>query len=170
MNKGRVLVVFGLWWFFVANAQARPMPEIVTNLWTKAGGGNWGEPASWSLGQVPGASHWVGVLNAGPKTIEMNAATARNAPSSLLVSHLIISNGNTVLLNNVGAPFRVHSGPNIWNGLEIGRSGALVNLGSHLTVDGLLRIQSGELGQDGGLVESLKTTHIHSGGVYRLTN
>src|SRR5688572_8731972 len=81
---------------------------IVTNLWTKSEGGKWEETAAWSAGQMPGALQWAGILNAGEKTVEIDAATAQNNPQSLLISHLVVSNANTLLLNNVGVSLQIN--------------------------------------------------------------
>jgi hypothetical protein len=169
MRKSGVLrFVWGLCFF--AGIARVAAGEVVTNVWAKSGGGNWGEEGAWSQGQVPAQSHWVGLLNAGPKTIEITAATARYFPGSLSMAHLIVSNANTLLLNHVGTSLKVDSGTNQWNGLEVSRGAALLDLGSDISVKGLLRVDGGEFSQDGGLVEASNTTYIHGGGVYRLTN
>lgn len=169
MRNVWVLLVSWSVYFFVPVTRAGSA-ELVTNLWTKSEGGNWGEQGAWSQGQVPNTLHWVGLLNAGPKTIEITAATARYFPGSLSMTHLVVSNTNTLLLNHVGSSLKVDAGTNPWNGLEVSRGGVLLNLDSDLWVTGLLRVDGGEFSQDGGLVEAPSTAYIHGGGVYRLTN
>src|SRR5205814_8593978 len=97
----------GLWavgFLFVADT---PATEVVTNLWMKAGGGNWDETGSWSRGELPGSSQWVGILNPSSSVIEINAETAEKNPESLALFHLIVGNTNTLLLNQVGASLRL---------------------------------------------------------------
>src|ERR1041384_4709432 len=103
MNRGGLIRAFWLVAFlFIVQNDARP-PALVTNVWTRTESGNWDEPTAWSLGRLPAINQWVGITNAGAKTIEINAQTAQTFPQSLSISHLLVANTNTLFLNHVGA-------------------------------------------------------------------
>src|SRR3954454_6150342 len=114
MKSGWLACAFWLVGFIciVEQTEAQP-PGLVTNVWTKSEGGVWDDPAAWSAGILPASNQWVGITNAGAKTVEIDAQTAQNFPQSLSMSHLAVANTNTLFLNQVGATVRIHSGTNI---------------------------------------------------------
>jgi hypothetical protein len=168
MARGRFLLYVG-WLVFVLQTEARN-PPITTNLWTRAGGGDWSDAAAWSAGKLPDSAQWIGLLAPGTNTIEINAQTAQQFPQSLYVSHLIVSNNNTVYLNNVGAAFHANSAGNAWTAVEVSRNAKLFNLNSDVFVRGGLGIDGGVFAQDGGAVNAPEALSIHGGGSYQLTN
>ena len=141
----------------------------MTNVWTKSTNGNWSDRSAWSAGRPPAWTHWVAITNASPKTVEINASSAQDFPDSLAMSHLLIATTNTLVVDHLGAPFRIDSGTNIWNGLEVSGGATLRNLGSDIRINGLLRVSYGaQFTQDGGQVEVPRTSYLS--GNYSLTN
>ncbi|HVK58394.1 MAG TPA: hypothetical protein VM735_06405, partial [Candidatus Kapabacteria bacterium] len=160
------------WAVLVSAFSITSLPDAATtNFWTKPSDGKWTESSAWSLGILPDNSQSVAILNDNPKTIEIDAATAQAFPSSLSMQHLVVSNGNTVLLNRLGAdhPLTLNAGTNRWQGLELSGGARLVTFDSRIAINGSLRVLKGRLSQEGGTVT---TDHavFASGGFYYLTN
>lgn len=169
MKKGslvRGILILGLTGILSVCART---PPTVTNVWTQSTGGNWSERSAWSAGRPPVSTHWVAVTNPSPKTVEINASSALAFPDSLAMSHLLVGSNNTLIIDHPGAPLRIDSGTNIWNGLEVSAGGTIRNFGSDIRIDGLLRVSYGaQFTQDGGRVEAPKTCYVS--GNYSLTN
>ncbi|HEX7860646.1 MAG TPA: hypothetical protein VF773_09990 [Verrucomicrobiae bacterium] len=146
--------------------------EITTNSWTKGSGGKWEEVSAWSLGRLPDATQAVSIESVNEKTVVIDAATARQFPTSLSIHNLVLTNSNTLKLDRVGTAgaLRIDVGTNRWMGLEVERGARVINLDSDITVDGYLRLIGGWAGQDGGVVSIKRATVIASGGSYALTN
>lgn len=167
MARGRFLLYVG-WLILVFQTEARN-PPITTNLWTRIGGGDWSDVGAWSAEKLPDSAQWVGILAPGTNTIEINAQSAQSFPQSLYVSHLGVSNNNTLFLNNIGAAFHANPVGATWSAVEVSRSGKLFELNSDVSVGGGLTIDGGIFAQNGGDVDAAGIS-IHGSGVYQLTN
>src|SRR5689334_17617238 len=91
---GRCSVIWGL--MVLASVS---VPAFEMNSWTNSNGGKW-EETNWSLGFLPGESQLVQIAAPMAPTVRIDAATARNYSSSLLMGHLVVSNANALFLDH----------------------------------------------------------------------
>jgi hypothetical protein len=106
------------------------------------------------LGRLPDANQVVKIETGSEKTVVIDAVTARDFPTSLMLHNLVLSNSNTLKLDRIenNGSLRFDVGTNRWIGLELLRGARLINLESEITLDGFLRMIGGYAGQDGGTV------------------
>lgn len=121
------------------------------NSWTKSTDGNWAD-SFWSLGILPDNTQSVLITNGGQKSVSITTDTANNYPSSLRVNELTLSGTSTLLLDHVSSPFLVN------DGLTVNAGATVSNLSSALIAGGTtgpaIRLNGGQIFQDGGLVEA----------------
>ena len=127
-----------------------------TDSWTNSLSGKWETGANWSLGVPPFSGHsLVLITNAGTKTVNNDAATASDFPTTLTVSNLTIGAPtgatNTLLVAHGGTttPLRILKTLNLSSGGAMVISNAAVNLerspGSFNHVNGALTLLEGAL-------------------------
>lgn len=146
-----------------------------TNSWLNPGSGAWDHGGSWLLGVRPNSSQAVTITNANNKTVTISANTVNHYPASMNVRDILISKGNTLLLDNFGTnvPLRIKNttlGNNSYN-LKLLDGGKLINLNSALIIDEVgiggvgLSSAGGAIYQDGGLIE-LPLITFFGGNIY----
>ncbi len=156
MRPSKPYVICWLWIFTVSLFYFSQTADANTNAWTKPTDGFWQEPF-WSLGVLPDSSQSIVITNPGTRTVEINATTAQNFPSSLVVNDLLMRGSNTLVLNQLPAnsPFQVLSN-GAFSALNLGGGAVLRNWGSAMVV------QQGRIDLGGAIYQE--------GGSFRATN
>jgi hypothetical protein len=131
------MIVLTVWSLLVAQSNAAP-----TNSWSSLDSGFWDDSGAWTLG-APDISQWgVLITNAGDKTVTIDQLTVAFAPSTTIISNLVISGvgntTNTLLLDDIGTnvPLRILNNATI-------SSGGVLQLTNSLIVVGQLYFSSG---------------------------
>src|SRR5687768_4552154 len=140
------------------------------NSWIKPSDGKWEEAGAWSLGILPARDQEeIYISNANAKTVEIDATTAANFPSSLMLHRLVLDGTNTLKLNRMGRngalQFVTESR---WTGMEVRHDASVISLDSDIVMNGYFGV-SGKFEHEGGRVAVEHSSSIH-GGSYSLTN
>ncbi len=141
------------------------------NSWINPTSGNWDDPVSWSLGELPDGSQSVQITNSGWKAVAINPSTPVNYPNSMTVNDLTVRGAwdteNVLLLNYFGTDVPL----TVLNGLTLQDDGRIVNFGSGLVVQsGTILVTNSQFIQDGGLVCTTNALMNLSYAQYQLTN
>lgn len=118
-----------------------------TNSWILSNSDLWQNNADWSLGLLPASTQQVMIVNAGSKTITLDASTVASAPGSLSVLGLTIGNGSTLWLNNPGmaTPLSVASYLRIGSGGALAVTNGAVNVMASVVSDGTMLLNAGSM-------------------------
>jgi hypothetical protein len=156
---------------FVALAVAMSSTSAQVNSWVNPGGGNWDQPANWSLNVRPNGSQSVFITNSNWKAVAINPSTPVNFPESMAVNDLTIRGAsntfNTLLLNFAGTAVPL----SVSTGLTIADNARILNFNSGLVVQsGDFTVTNAQMVQDGGFVRATNSTMFLLNAAYHMTN
>jgi hypothetical protein len=93
-----------------------------TAVWTNPASGKWENASNWIGGTLPGSTQSVFIVNAGSKTVSIDATTAGSFSNTMTVSNLTLANAAAATWTAVttnGAPAGRINHTAVWSGTEM---------------------------------------------------